>query len=301
MKNWDPVLIKETIKRILPEGRVIPRHNDFGHFYEVVDGAFTTPPIYPSVTGKLQVLKDEGLMNYKMNRALDYIFANFKEFDDANIMEHLDKASKVSVGILEDAGSIGSVVHDTRELIFSDWIRTGVEPTDYLSYIKKLPDLPPGFEDVRAISAIRALKKFVDERKYMPIACELLLYNHKLKVAGTLDDLGMMECETFPGSGIYKYEFVLVDLKTSNQFKDHYFFQVALYWWMFSMLTGIKPARCFIVKLSKENGEYKIEELKKPAKLAMYARAMLKTNEGVDFIKSLRKDNQKVVAPVMQL
>ena len=321
--------IRSIINTRLPEGKVVPRHSEKGHFYEVKDfvGAETTGPIYSSVTGKLQILKDEGLINYKMNRSLDYIFAHFKEFTDANIMEHIDVASRVSQDILMDAGDIGTRIHDLREKIFKEWIRTGERPLDFVAFI------PPEEEDIRTISAIRALERFCKERDYIPVVSELYVYNHKYEIAGALDDIGFIrrvvkeglnpECDhkvstlnaglesnfmehngkyTCIQCGLqYVYELCLLDVKTSNQLKDHYFFQVAMYGWMFSDITKLKPKRHFILKLSKEDGTYKIEDLKKPTKLATYAKHMLKTNEGIHFIKTLRKDNQKVVAPVMQL
>ncbi len=49
----------------------------------------------------------------------------------------------------------------------------------------------------------------------------------------------------------------------------------------------------------KEDGTYKIEDLFKKQsemlKLVNTAKLMLKMNAGIDFIKSLRKDNQKKV------
>lgn len=337
-KVWKKDEIIARINQVFPPGKVIPRHRDKGHFYEIREGDSINQPefnpdgswnvvgvVYPSVTGKIQVLKDEGLINYKMNRAIDY-FKNFL-FGLINLpsMEEIDmaceRASRVSQDILEDAGDIGTRIHNLREVIFKHWIKTGVRPTDFLSFI------PREEQDIRVTSALRALQKFCEERDYIPVAVELLVYSHKLGVAGTLDDLGLMRqvlkdppdadgcghpvgfieskgkytCEKCGYQ--YRYEFVLMDLKTSNQFKDHYFFQVALYWWKLWQLLGVawKPERCFILKVSKEDGRYQIEDLKMPSKLAEYCRAMIKTNEGVAFIKSLRKDNQKVVAPTMQL
>lgn len=320
MKIWNAKTLREDIKKLFPEGMVVPRHTERGHFYEVIDGKFKIPPIYPSVTGKLQILKDESIVNFKMNRALEYIFANFTKMNEGNIMEHLDNASKVSGGILADAGDVGTRIHDLREVIFRQWIETGVMPEDFVKMI------PEGEVDIRVTSAIRALQDFCVKEGYIPIACELLVYDHKFKVAGTLDDIGLIRKVIKEGDGSclvvhdsmvesektgkntcmkcgfqWKYEFVLMDLKSSNQFKDTYFFQVALYYWMFHKLTGIKPERCFILKVSKEDGRYKIEDLKKPNKLAEYTRYMLKTNEGIEFIKGLRKDNQKVVASTIQL
>ena len=249
-KNWNPKEIRARIDEILPPGKVIPRHNEKGHFYEVTEGEF---PIYPSVTSKLQILKDQGLMNYKMNRAVEYVFGHYKEFNDSNIMEHLDTASRVSQDILEDAGDIGIRIHSYREKIFKEWIDVGIRPENFLSFI------PPEDVDVRAISAIRALQQFCIDKDYIPIYSELLVYSHEDKVAGTLDDLGLMRKIINEGDkncdhsvhvrnnddgnwGKYakttclqcgyqsRYEFILMDVKTSNQLKDHYFFQVCLYW-----------------------------------------------------------------------
>jgi hypothetical protein len=337
MKYWKPEEIRARIDQILGPGSIVTRHNSRGHFYEVREGEERTAdvekvvgPVYPSVTGRLQILKDEGLINYKMNRAIEYfknfVFTNYNKLNDANVMEMIEEAanlaSRVSQDVLMDAGDVGTRIHNVREDIFNHWIKTEERPKDFLAFI------PPDDPDVRVISAIRALQKFCEDKDYIPVKCELLVYSHKLKTAGTLDDLGLMrkvirEGEGFCGDGFhnilshpyngthrcvacgykYRYEFVLMDLKTSNQFKDHYFFQVALYWWKLWNLLGKawKPERCFILKVSKEDGSYKIEDIKYPGKLANYAMAMLKTNEAVDFIKEIRKDNQKTVAPIMKL
>lgn len=299
--------LREQIFNALPAGSVIPRHTDTGHFYEVPRIGKT----YGSVTGKLAVLKDEGLMNYKMNRAIDYVFGNFKKFNDDNILEHLEEASKASGKILVDAGDIGTDIHEYRERYYSDWIRTGVRPPDIQTYIT------PGKHDIRAVSALAALEKFVIDNHYVPIVTELLVYDEEFALAGTLDDIGLMREEIVPpkpdcdhslifnpktmiGHCLkceYKYKMILVlkDLKTSNQFKDHYFFQVALYYRMFKKLTGLKPKKSFILKISKTDRTYKIEELYNINRLVQYSKHMLKTNEALDYIKGLRKDNQKVV------
>lgn len=309
--------IRKKIEEALPQGRVIPRHSDKGHFYEVIDGQFVTPPIYSSVTTKLAQLKDESLMNYKMNCVIRYVFSNWQNFTEINIMEHIGKAESVPQQNLEDAGGIGTEIHNHREKIFKEWISTGIKPIDFVSYIPEVQ------RDVRAISAIRALEKFVNDYDYTPIACELFVYDHKMRVAGTLDDLGMMkyfirkgnkDCEhemicnektdkytCLKCDMQYKYEFTLLDLKSSNQLKDHYFYQVSMYWDMFRKLVGITPERCLILQVSKEKGTYKIEDLKRPAKLAQYSKHMIKVDEGTQFIKKLRKDNQRNVAPLLKL
>jgi len=330
--RYDPVELRRQIDEEFKKTSVFAKHNDKGHFYQICHHWMSAHvdcdgPVYPSVTGKIQILKDEGLINWKMNRAIDSLraFMSSKVHELAKmedtvmwgaIEDACTVASRVSQDILEAAGDIGTRIHDVRQAIFDEWIRTGVKPTDFLSFI------PAHDPDIRLISATRALKKFVDENRYIPVKCELFVYSHQLKVAGTLDDLGLMrrvvrepndpncthEHIMCPGGnnvdrcitcdGKWKWEFVLMDLKSSNQFKDHYFFQVALYYDMFRKITGLNPDRCFILKVSKEDGSYKIEDLKRPKKLAEYCRAMIKTNEGLEFIKGLRKDNQRNVVKI---
>lgn len=309
--------IQDRIGEVLPEGRVVPRHNDKGHFYEILDGVLVdgAPPIYPSVTGKIAIIKDEGIINFKMNQAIQYVFRTYKYFNNENIMEHLDKAARASMDIFEEAGDIGTEVHDTRHLYFKDWIKTGERPISFEPYLR------PEVVDMRIKSSLRALNKFLDDYWYEPIACELFVYSHKLKTCGTLDDLGFIyEFENKENHEVShemiqqengfaclncdfkaKKHLALIDLKTSNQFKDHYFFQVALYWDMFKNLTKIRPEKCLIIKLSKEDGTYKVEDLKRPSDLASFAKSMVRTKTGLEYIRKLRKDNQKVVAPKIEL
>lgn len=284
---WNAQEIRDRIKTSIPEGSVITAHTEKGHFYKIMtpDKKGVVGNVYPSVTGKLQVIKDESLINYKKNQVLQYMFRNYKKFTDNNIMEHLSLAERVPEDILSDAGDIGTDIHDVREAIFSKWIETGTRPSDFLSFI------PAEKVDVRIRSGIRALDKFCTDYNYVPVATELFVYSHKLRVAGTLDDIGLMK----------DGEFVLLDLKTSNAFKDHYFFQVAMYYLMLRELTGLKPDRCFILKVSKEDGTYKLEDLKRPAMLGSYARSMLRTTAGIEFIRGLRKDNQKIVGDMVEL
>ena len=229
------VLRKQIFAKI-PEGSVVTEHTDKGHFYRIVEKDI----VYESVTKQIAILKDESLMNYKMNESLRYVFANWKRFNDQNIVEYLENAEKAPQVRLEDAGDIGTEIHDYREKIFRDWIITDKRPEDFLSYIPEDP-----IKDLRAVSALRALDKFCTDYEYEPVVTELFVYSHDLKVAGTLDDLGLMKRVVRPGDPNcqhelfvadnlkttcmkcdYKHvkEFVLCDLKSSNAFKNHYFF-----------------------------------------------------------------------------
>lgn len=309
----DPSALRRIISAALPEGFVVAEHTEEGHFYRV-NSKDHGKPLYPSVTAKLQVLKDEGLANWKMNQALQYVSEHYLKFTEQNIMEHLGKAEQLPADIFHDAGDIGTTIHDARQVIFTQWIKTGKRPTDFPSFVTE------DKKDIRAESALAALEKFCIKKNYVPIATELMVYSHKWGTAGTLDDLGLMWVEERKGSpdceheiiesttsnldrcvkceAKYRWTFVLLDLKTSNRFKDHYFFQVAMYCKMIHFITNLRPEKCFILKVSKEDRDYKLEELKRPAKIAQYANHLLKVHEGVDFIKSLRKDNQRNVIKI---
>ena len=317
MKNWKKEEIQAVIKESLPESLVVTDHDEKGHWYKVMDGSNAR---YPSVTGKLQILKDQGIAEWKMNRSLDYVFENYNLFNDSNVMEHLDAARKVPVDMFHDAGDIGTDIHDYREKYFRDWIRTGRCPSDILSYI------PKEKEDIRAVSALRALKKFIDDYHYEPIATELLVYSHKLKTAGMLDDLGfvrvtkeegdpncphddIMELDNQNGRKPnqykcvkcgYKYRkvLVLIDLKTSNQFKSHYFIQVGLYNTMLRENTGLKVDKGYILKVNKKDGTYKLEDLRQLGRLSSIGRSVIAVNNGLQHIKMLRKNNLKKVIKI---
>src|SRR3990167_2044574 len=134
--------IRQQINKAIPEGSVVPVHNEKGHFYKIMtpDKEGNTGNVYPSVTGKIQIIKDESMINYKMNQAIQYVFRKYKEFNDSNIMEHLDFAARASVDVLVDAGDIGTEIHNARQKYFENWIKTGIRPANVLDYIP--PDNP---------------------------------------------------------------------------------------------------------------------------------------------------------------
>jgi len=271
---------RAAILERLPPGTVTTAHTENEHFYKVVP----TGKTYPSVTGKLQILKDEGLMNYKRDRALDHVFANRERMaDPSDALTVLTEAKDASMKILTDAGDIGTVIHECREAYFAEWIRSGARPPNARAFI------PSSVRDYRAVSGMRAIEKFCVEREYEPIVSELYVYSEEWEIGGALDDIGLVRHEG-------EKKLCLMDLKTSNRFKDTYFFQVAMYWEMFRTLTGVVPEHVLILKVSKEDGTYKLEEITELPKLVEYTGHMLKTNEAVQFIKALRKDNQREVA-----
>ena len=267
--------LRKLIQSRLP--LVVPAHTSEGHFYDVPEHMVTLP----SVSTCHAVLKDQSLRNFQVNEAGRYILTHYQEFTDTNIEEHIELAKRASIDRRDEAGDIGTEVHRLRELVYQ-----GINI-----------DNEPSMIDIRVQSAIRALRKFLDDTGWIPLFWELKLYRYnprtKLGVAGMLDDIGLTPYVVRPGtagcehnwmfselSGIYgeqlwkqvdrcvkcgrkvKWELELLDIKTSNQFKDSYWLQVAEYYKMFVKCVGLRPKRVFILVLGKEDGTYQVEVIK---------------------------------------
>ncbi len=296
--------IQDQIDLTLPPGAVVPRHTDAGHFYGVPSGG-----VYPSVTGIIGYVKDPSIQQFGMNEALRYVEAHLHEcvtdgdLDYMKVIDMLYAAKKAPRGVLMDAADIGTQIHDRREEYFQDWIDDNKRPS-LSNYYRTDVD------DPRLVSAMLALGRFCDESEYIPIRTEVLVYSDKYELAGQLDDLGMINTVIRKGDPdckhLYWYNrdgstrcehcdrkkqwhFCLTDLKSSNQFKDTYYLQVALYGMMFRQLTGLKPDRNFILKVSKVDGVYKTEELTRMNQLVANAKRVILAAKAVKKVKELRK------------
>lgn len=268
--------------------KVLPAHDEKGHNYV----SPVTNETYKSVTYYTSFIKDPSLSNWKMNRGLEHIKQHFLQFGlnsaGLEISEFMDriilKAKAAPEGEFQNAGSIGSAVHAWRQEWFQNWITLGVG---------SLPDADieayplPTNVDPEVISGCRAIKRFLKETGYIPVACELALVDDELKVGGTIDDLGVFPNPTkihideqtvisnVKGvmndsdwmKGAYKVKFSpylgFVDLKTSNQGKKPaYAYQVrGFYQRMIRKTFGIRPKRTFILHTSKADGTYKLIDL----------------------------------------
>lgn len=272
--NYTIEKLRQIIAEKIPQNNVVPQHTEREHFYKIMSSGL----VLPSVTGALKLLKDEGLMNWKQNRSLEYVANNLRDIKDLPAV--LEKAKQEPVDLFEEAGDIGSTIHHYREVYFRNWIETGVKPLDAVHYIPELE------KDIRVISALRGLERFIKDHNYVPIATELYVYSEKFKLAGTLDDLGFMGGEFG--------DLVLIDLKSSNQLKDSYHLQVAIYYQMFKELTGIKPKKCYILRLSKIDGTYELQEIKQINKVVNGAKALFKLNQCLEMIKNNKKERLKI-------
>ncbi len=244
-----------------------PDYDEHGHFY-VYKGERL-----PSVTGRLQILKDPSLSNYKRDRALDFVFkelgADYERYKNPIELKAMLEDSKSAADQLRDnAGDMGTAAHDWRELWFKQIIETG-------NYE------PPPLEDQRpqVKSATRAVQKFVAEHNYQPLACELYVADLKLYTGGMVDDIGFVD-------GVLS----LVDLKTSNiGDKEQYHAQVALYYYMFAKLYGIKPEKLYILHASKTDGSYNLIEIPDIAGTIGWAKRVVQVTQFIEQIKANKK------------
>ena len=250
-------------------------HDETGHYY-----LFNGKRL-PSVTAKLQILKDPSLANWKMNRALEYIKQNIgrlalkvaiKEdyesiFDEAKLAPQLE---------FEGAGDIGKAVHNWRENWFRDIIENGIDPE-----LIPAPPNYPATPEPSVMSGCRAVNRFVKDTGYIPLACELFLADEKLNIGGTGDDIGLLDGKV-----------AFIDLKTSNiADKDSYFYQVALYVCMFERLYHIRTQVHKILHVSKTDGTYKLLDIPDIRRRIREAKQIIKVDA---FLAELREAKKKV-------
>lgn len=262
-KAWK---LRDKISLITAQLNIQPDHDDKGHFYTF------NGKRYPSVTGRLQLLKDPSLANWKMNRALDYMFQHFPEITNENLVQHLENAKLLPQTEFETAGSIGTAVHGWREVWMNDILANGYDP-------KTIPAYNPN-ADPQVISGCRAFQKFMAETGYMPIACELNLADPTLQTGGSGDDIGILNGEVG-----------FMDVKTSNiGDKDAYFYQVALYVYMFEKLYKVKTKWHKILHLSKTDGTYKLIDIPDIRKRIKEAKQIIKVDQ---FLQDLKVEKKK--------
>jgi len=281
--------ISQQIDEKLPAGRVVPQHTDAGHFYAIYDKADGThSAVYESVSKKINAVKDESIQNFSMNEALRTVEAGLGgivvngQIDLMKATDLLFKAKHSARDVMRNAGAIGTAIHDRREEYMQDWIdlNTIEQRPDINDYIR--PD-----DDPRLVAGMNGLEKFIIENRYVPIRTEVMVYSHTFKTAGMLDDIGIMFKKNRKRGG--NWRFVLMDLKTSNQFKAHYWLQVAMYYLMFLENTGLKPDDSLILKVFKDRPVYKLEYLKKMPRLVAGVKNVFKVEELMKFIKLERK------------
>jgi hypothetical protein len=273
--------LQETIATVFYDGRIVPRHTDYQHFYEDTKDGY----IYPSVTTKTGVLDKKYLKQWAVNQGVkqleDYINGR-DSYDREGLLEAVHKSKTAHKDTFETSGIWGSHGHDLVDMYVTLWINRGVKPTeDILSFAE--PDISPEGK----CAALGAMQ-FFSQHTLFPIVSECKILSKKYAYAGTLDSLWLVG-EVYKGregKGDCEHEWLerkpdhircslcareeklrvtLIDLKTSNAIfgygdmaKYDYAAQVSAYAESLREMTGIKCYQQWIVRLDKLRPRYEV-------------------------------------------
>lgn len=269
--------IQEIIARCIPEGILVPEHDEFEHHYRHTGNGI----LYDSVTTKSSgILETPHLKKWAARLAVENYAESctipgidLEKLKEESILVHQDQ--------FEDAGGIGTEGHGVIDEYLKEWMKGGARPQKPITeYIQK--------DDSRLYAITRSADLFFTDFSFIPIASELLVVSTKNKFAGTLDCLGLVvlptkKCPTGvhewmnasmknPYSVVCRhcnhvdlYRFSLLDWKTSNQInKPEYAMQVSAYRKAFTEMTKLLPRNILIVRFDKKQAKYEVMKIKEP-------------------------------------
>ena len=278
MKNETIVKLRAKIRDKIPQDYLQLKPNTPDHIYVSPH----TGAEFLSVTTKLRIISNPLFQNWRMNRALEFLFDSHEEITKENLADWIKKAKEYPEKQFKSAGAFGTKVHSYIHQYFTQWILDNRQPGSILQFIDGTKSQKE--EDFRVWSALRSLEAWVNKNEYIPLASEIIVWSEKYHVAGTMDNVGVDKTGKvgFP------------DWKTSNQFSDNYHAQLGAYYGCFYERVKIRGAWGKIVKLDKERGlpeEETLENLRKCFKTYMLAS---KLYDEIQNIRFLRKPDTKV-------
>lgn len=183
-------------------------------------------------TGVLSVVSKPALMYWAVNMALAYIGKKIKagkSYDEIQLKKILEGAKIAHKVKKEDAGDIGTLVHEAIE----SYILTGKEE-------------PPVHEKAKV--CYNNFVNWAKENKVKFLETERKIYSKEYQYAGTMDFACVIGDKTFVG-----------DIKTSNAIYNEYWFQTSAYQQAYTEETGTKIDGQIIVRVSR-NGDFEIQE-----------------------------------------
>jgi hypothetical protein len=236
------------------KGKWMPRHNQFGHFYQEISSG----KVVPSVTTQNVVSKPH-LIHWAARKTAEafkndpILFQRYVEKEKEiekmptgrkEPNPYLLAAQQSYQDFTEDAGNVGTLAHNLIEKYVNMWINTGVRPRD----IKELADESEN-KEYRAIAVARSAEEVFKKYPVVPIAAELIVGHTLWNMAGTLDLL-VYNTET--------KEVELWDHKSSNSIDDDYARQTAAYKYMIEKMTKgkIKIKKIRVNKLDKWTNKF---------------------------------------------
>lgn len=296
--------LRKDISTVFYDGRIIPRHTEYEHFYEdTVDGE-----IYPSVTARTGIIEKKHLKQWAANQAVDSLLdfiSNNPTPDPLDLAAASRKARDAHNQALNQASTWGTDAHDMVDNYVRLWI-AGEQPVD----MAKLAGPTISGE---SISAALAAEQFFKDYTLFPIVSEKKLVSKKGKYGGTLDTLFLIaqkepnepECMHSWKDGktksikcehcgtVRKLTLLLLDLKTSNQVIGNYSYanQVGAYSQALSEMVKIKPELHWILQVSKNRPKYDIAVV----------RDIKKETEGFNLMNKLAQYIEAIEDPLVPL
>lgn len=290
MADLNATEIQQVLKEKIPDGLVLPAHNERGHFYKHVP----TNQLFASVTTKCGILDAPHLKKWSARLAVEHMIDTLcsspGSYEERKDMEELGKAAiLVHQDYFEQAGDIGTRGHAVVEAYLLDWMKYDRRPEDIRTYVNAANE-----NDSRIYAIARSAEMFCKDFRVIPIASESFVCSVKHKFAGTMDSLMMVFLEKEKGDGTCEnqmsfdgktkdhvflslskshpnkmkciecgltgeYEFAIVDWKSSNSIdKPEYAMQVAAYRQALIEMTRLKPKKLYIVRLDKSQAKYEI-------------------------------------------
>src|SRR3990167_7814434 len=170
-------IIREKIKESVPSHKLILQQGE-GHVYSIPE----TAEEFVSVTTRLNVIHKPIFNDWKMNRALEYLYKHHYEIVEENKDTIFRQAKQYPEELFQQAGELGTKIHQIIDEYIKDWINAGTLECPY-SIKDKLKDE----QDMNVWSAVRSVEAWFEMTKYIPLASELRVWSPKHKIAGTLD------------------------------------------------------------------------------------------------------------------
>lgn len=284
MKVHDPHRLRDILRDAFPF-RILPAHNEQGHFYKRED----TGRVAASVTTKLGFASKPYLYGWYVKRALDYV-REYAARLGSDLEGVLKEASGAAVRSRDESAKIGTTAHDAIDRYITSWIETGTRGDSAVGDLTQLCSSKGVEPKVEEIAACRSFDKFLAEIEVIPLASELRVWYEKGGdcFAGTIDSVllllsvrkerngagilcvsGAQHEYTPQDSGVFwcsvcsrecDPKLIEADWKTSNAIKekDEYALQTEAYGKAIEVATKIKFDDIWVVRFEKKYADYEI-------------------------------------------
>lgn len=234
-------ILRRRIAEKVPQNRLVLQPGEDHVYNDSQTGAS-----YVSVTTRMKILNNPHHSQWRINRVLEYLKDHHQEITKENIDEILRQAREYPETLFKEAGTHGTSTHGYLEKMINEWMKTDEKP-DWSTIVSDE-------KDFRCWSALRSFSAWTDKEHFVPLASELQVWSPQYHIAGTLDCVGLIRGR----------HLAIIDFKTSNEFSDSYWMQVAAYWHMFYETFRRWAHTCIILKLDKCQGIPQTEEIDDP-------------------------------------